>query len=206
VATPTLVKAGTSATARLTGSLFLVLALWLGAVAAFLSRRPVPPVLASSRSTWELTAATGRPAVTVAAVTGVVLGGGMAVYLGLGFGRSIGLVVVAVLVAVAFALVNQALVALLGVAGSSVGLVAVLLTAIVGLTSTSPSTVASTARLLPTHPAGTAFRAVTMGGDGLLGGVLALALWAGVAVAGTAWAIERRRRVPPRLLRSVTAT
>lgn len=201
VATPALVQAGSTATDRLAGSLYLVLALWLGAFVVALSLRSVPPALASSGSTWGLAATAARPAILLATATGVVAGAPAAVYLGLGFGRAVALVAVTVLVAVVFALVNQALAALLGNAGRAIALVAVLVTAVVGITSTSPSELASLARLLPTHDAGTALRAVTMGGGRPTGAVVALVLWAGVAAAGTAWAVERQRTVPARLLR-----
>lgn len=49
--------------------------------------------------------------------------------------------------------------------------------------------------------AGTDFRAVTMGGGGLVGALLGLAAWAVVALVATAWAIERHRTVPARQLR-----
>lgn len=205
VATPTLVGAGSTATARLAASLFLVLALWLGAMAAFASLRPVPAALASSCSTWRLVGAAARPVVILTMVTGVALGIGTAVYLRLGLWRSVGLVVVAALIATVFALANQALVALLGNGGRVIALIAVLVTAMVGITSTSPSAVDSLARLLPTHDAGTALRAVTMGGDGLLSAVLMLMVWAGASAAGTAWAIERQRVVPLRRLRLAAA-
>jgi putative membrane protein len=201
VTTPTMVDAGSTATARLAGSLFLVLALWLGAMATFASRRPVHAALASSQPTWRLFGAAARSVLAVAAVAGSVLGVAMAAYLRLGPGRSFGLIVVAALIAMVFALVNQALVALLGNAGVVIGLVVAVVTAIVGISSTSASALASLARLMPTQDAGTVLRAVTIGGGGLASAVLALVVWAGISAVGYAWAIERQRTVPLRQLR-----
>lgn len=205
VATPALVQAGSTATTRLAGSLVLVVVLWAGALATFAARPPAPPALASRRSTWRLVAAAARPGCLVAAVTGTALGAGMGVYLGLGPGRTLGLVVLAAFVATVFALVNQAFAALLRSAGRAVALVALVVTAVVGVTSTSPSALAWLARLVPTYDAGAGFRAVTMGGGGLLGAVLTLVAWAAVAVAGAAWAIERERTVPSRRFRAAAS-
>jgi hypothetical protein len=81
-------------------------------------------------------------------------------------------------------------------------LAALIVTAIAGITSPSPSALAALARL-PTHDAVTAFRAMTMGGGGMAGAALALTLWAAAGLAGTAWAIDRQRTVSPRALRQL---
>lgn len=120
----------------------------------------------------------------------------------MGLAAALGVAVaVALSLTAAFAMVNLSLVALAGAVGSAAGLLVAVVTAIVGITSTSPSTLASLARVLPTRHAGTVLRTVTMGGPGVAGATMALAVWALLAGVGMAWAIERQRTLPGRLLR-----
>jgi putative membrane protein len=201
-ATPAAARSDVAHRSRLTGSFFLVLALWVGALATFLARRPVAAdALTSRTSTWRLVTRTAVPGAGIAVVSGVLLGAGMSVYLHLGVGRGLGVVALAVAVAVSFTLLHQAVTAAFGWPGGAVSLAALVVTAAVGVVSTVPSGMKSVEALLPTHDAMVALRAVAVGGGGLPGAVSGLVLWLLIGVLGTVYVTERRRTASARLLR-----
>jgi putative membrane protein len=201
-ATPAAARSDVAHRSRLTGSFFLVLALWVGALATFLARRPVAAdALTSRTSTWRLVTRTAVPGAGIAVVSGVLLGAGMSVYLHLGVGRGLGVVALAVAVAVSFTLLHQAVTAAFGRPGGAVSLAALVVTAAVGVVSTVPSGMKSVEALLPTHDAMVALRAVAVGGGGLPGAVSGLVLWLLIGVLGTVYVTERRRTASARLLR-----
>jgi putative membrane protein len=201
-AAPALAGSGSTGTDRLAAGYFLVLALWVGGLATFLTLRPVPAGILTSRSaTWRLVLRSAGPAAGVAVVSGLLLGAGTAVRLDLGPGRGSALTLLAIGVALCFTVLHQALVAASGRAGWAVSLAMLVLTASVGVLSTVPSALTQVARWLPTHDAVVALRAAAVGGDGMTGALFGLVVWLLLGVVLTVYVTERRRMISPRLLR-----
>jgi putative membrane protein len=181
---------------RIAGSLFLVLALWVGGMGIYLALRPVRHrVLESRRSTWNLVLRSLAPGVGVAALSGFVLGLGMSWVLEFTLQRTVTVTAVATVIGISFAVLNQALAAVLGTTGRVIALGILVLTTVVGLLSTVPSGVEGLAGVLPTHAAAVALRAVAAGGAGLSGALVGLAAWTLVAFLVSIYATERRRIV-----------
>jgi len=107
---------------------FLALALWVGSLATFMLLRPLAPRgLASSAASPLIALAGYFPAALLAVFQGVVVALVLQHGVGIGAGSTWALVGMAVLVALTFTAINQALVALLGAPGR---FVAVLLAAL----------------------------------------------------------------------------
>jgi putative membrane protein len=161
----------------------------------------LPDALASTESTRTLVWGFLRPLLTLGSVSGAVSALVLAVYLGIGPVRSGVLILVGGGIGTVFVLVNSALITALGQVGRVLSILAVIVTAAVGIASTSPSTMGSLSRLLPLHDAGIMVHVVTMGGHGFGWALVGMAVWSMIAVGVFLWAVERLRTVPARLLR-----
>lgn len=182
-------------------ALFTVLALWLGALGLFAALPAVPAdALGTTRSAarqalraFALPAAVGvgqgLVVTAVVAGTGELSAGGLA-QLGL----------LAALLGVVFAAVNQALVAWLGGAGRLVALVVALVVLAAGVVTATPAWLTGLEGALPVGPAVVAVQAVVQDAAGGGGAVTALSAWGAGALVATALAVGRRRtvRVPAR--------
>jgi putative membrane protein len=185
----------------ITGSFFIVIALWIGAMVTFVARPPVADGLLTSRaSTLVLVLRGVAPGIAVLAVASLGLGGGLGAFLGLGAGRAALVVGVTLLAGTVFALCNQALAALFGRSGRLAGLAVLVITSALGVISTTPKAVTILNAFLPTHDAMTAIRAAA-GGAGLGPALVKLLLWMLVGVVTIAYVTERRRSLPRWMLR-----
>ncbi|MFT3876531.1 MAG: YhgE/Pip family protein [Propioniciclava sp.] len=174
-------------------SLLLVVALWAGAMATFAVLRPVAPdALTSRASDLRLLVRTLMPAFVIAFVQAVLLGGIGAWALGWSVPSGFGLIGVLAASAVTFALVSQALAALLGHTGRLIGLGLALLAIIAAATSAAPDAVAIIAGFSPLTPALSAVRGLAVGG-GVAIPLVTLAGWALLGLAGALWATHRAR-------------
>ena len=198
VADPVVVKSGaTLGFGALAAPIFGVLALWLGALACFMVLRPVTvTALGSPRSSLNV-ALRGMvlPAI-IGAVQGVAVAGALQPLLSLDASGWLGLAGIGVLAGVAFAAVNQALVAVLGGTGRFVSMLVILLGLATGLVGTAPQFLSTLASFTPIGPAQHLVGAVVQGLAVSGGDVVALALWLLGALAATTLAVARGRIVP----------
>lgn len=94
---------------------------------------------------------------------------------------------------VAFAAVNQALVAVFGGAGRWISALIGVLAVATGIVSTVPGALASVASLMPTTPAYNALLAALTSAGGLGAGFAGMIVWAALAFVATIIAVARRR-------------
>ena len=174
--------------------LFTSIALWAGGLAAFMALLPL----------WRRTreAALSVGAITRrSALTGVVLGvlqgaiAGLALPLALGydaaqFGAFFG---VALLAAIAFALVNQGLVALAGGLGKFLSLLVLVAGFVTGVVSTVPGPLQAFAEVTPIGTAFDAFQTIATETSGLGTAVFVLVCWALLGIVLIALAVRRVR-------------
>lgn len=177
----------------------VALALWVGALATFMLLRPLSPgALASSTPSWRVALAGFRPGALLVTTQAALLLGVLYFAVGLDAAHPAALFGFGVLVALTFAAINQALVAVFGRAGRFVALIlAGLQIATAGGTypvATAPAFVGTVHDLLPMTYAVEGLRAAVAGGAGGAGGdVAVLLLWAAAALLVTILAAHRRR-------------
>ena len=168
-----------------TTTLLVVLALWLGGLAAFVVLRPVTPrVLASMKPSWRLAFEALGPAAVIGGVQAVVLSVVLQRLLDLSAGQTVALLPFAVLTAVTFAAVNQALVAAMGGLGRFLSVLAAVVVTAGALTAAAPALFGTIAPYLPLTPALQGVRALVSdgGGVGPATGVLVGWLLLGISV------------------------
>ncbi|MBO0920088.1 YhgE/Pip domain-containing protein [Cellulomonas sp. zg-ZUI222] len=182
-------------------SVLVAVALWVGALVLFLVFRPLPVrVAGSTRSAFAQAAgALALPAV-VSAVAGAAVGALAGGLTDQGLGRTLGLVAVGAVAAVALAAFHQAVGAWFGTAGRIVGVVAAFVYLVAGLAATVPTWVGSVVGWLPLAPTADALGTIVdESSASLLGAVVALVLWGVASLLATAGAAARARQaVGPR--------
>lgn len=168
--------------------LLAAVVLWFGGLASFVALRSVPAdVLTSRRSSASLAWRSLWPAAAIGAGQGVLvalIAGAVAGYDLLTWWSFAG---VAVLAGVAFAAVNQALVAVFGGAGRWVSALVGVLAVATGLISTVPGWLASLGAAMPTA---SAFRGLIALNGGAVAGLI---VWAVLALAVTTLVVALRR-------------
>lgn len=175
----------------------LAVALWLGGLATFLVLGAWPArALGSTRSSLALALRAFAPGALIGVVQGVLLTVAMAGALHLSPGRWVALGGVAALAGVAFAAVNQGLVALLRGVGRFASVVIAVVALATVVVSTVPAVLQSLFGLLPPAPALSAMQAVTTGSGSIAGPVALLVVWTVVGIGLTVSAIARHRVVP----------
>lgn len=175
----------------------LAVALWLGGLATFLVLGAWPArALGSTRSSLALALRAFAPGALVGVVQGVLLTVAMAGALHLSPGRWVALGGIAALAGVAFAAVNQGLVALLRGVGRFASVVIAVVALATVVVSTVPAVLESLFGLLPPAPALSAMQAVTTGSGSIAGPVALLVVWTVVGIGLTVSAIARHRVVP----------
>ena len=174
--------------------LLVMLALWFGGLASFIALQAVPRhALSSRRSSALLAVRALAPAAAIGALQGLLVA--VIVQLAAGYDASAwwsfaGLAVVA---GIAFAAVNQALVAVFGGAGRWISALVGVLAVATGIVSTVPGVLSSIAGLMPTTPAYNAMLAALTAAGGLGAGLAGMIVWAGLALVATIVAVARRR-------------
>ncbi len=181
--------------------LLAVLALWFGGVGSFIALQAVSRrALTSRRPSALLALQSLAPAAVLGAVQGLLVAGVVqlaASYDGGTWWAFAGLCVVA---GIAFAAVNQALVAVFGGAGRWIAAIIGVLAVATGVVSTVPGVLAGIASLLPTAPAYNAMLGVLASAGGVGAGVVALIVWSLLAFLATTLAVVRRRTTTVRAL------
>lgn len=185
---------------------FLVVALWLGGLATFVVLGATAPrVVGSTRSSLRLAVTSFVPGAVIGAVQGAALTAAMAGALHLSPGGWVAFTALAALVGVAFAAVNQGLVAAFRGTGRFVSVIVAVVGLATAVVSTVPRLLDDVAGMLPIAPARAALQAVVTG-SGVGGPVALLVVWTVVGLALTTAAVARRRVVPAgRLARWVRA-
>lgn len=174
----------------------LALALWLGGLATFLVLSPVGrEALGTPLGSTRIVLRAYAPAAFVGVVQGLALSAVMAFALDLTPGGWARFTTLCVLAGVAFAAVNQGLVALLGGIGRFLAVVVAVVALATGVISTVPPLLDTIAGLLPTAPVVDGLRAVVLGTGGYGAAVAALVVWALFGLAATVIAVARRRVV-----------
>ena len=184
-------------------TLFAVLALWALALVTYIVTRAVPDaVLTAREATWRIVIRAIVPGATAAALAALAITAIAVPALGLGLAGTLGFLAVTLLAASAFVAVNQAATAIFGRPGRLASLAVLVLAAATGIVSTLPEPLYALTGFLPTHGAVVALRAVAMGGPGLVGGVVHLAVWLVIGTLATVLITDRRRYLPARQLRA----
>lgn len=178
--------------------LYVVLSLWIGALAIFVGLRTLPQrLLESTRSSLSL----ATRSFVVPAIVGIIQGAAVATVIavanGYGLGEWASVTSIAAMIGIAFTATNQALNAILGGFGRMVSLAVAVLILVTGVISTVPELLDTLLSFTPANDAVTALQAVINSGDvsGFASAVTSLVLWSLGGVLFTALAISRKRHV-----------
>ncbi|GAB2557296.1 YhgE/Pip family protein [Leucobacter ruminantium] len=174
--------------------LFAGIALWAGALAAFLLLAPLwSRARDAARGVGAITLRSAVPAVLLGAVQGVLAGVILPIALGYDFGTAARFFGIAVLAGVAFSLVVQGLSALLGGLGRFIAFALLVVAFAAGIVSTTPGVLAAVSDASPLGAALGGFQSIATGGAAG-GAALLLVLWGLGGLALTALAVARARR------------
>lgn len=170
--------------------LLAAVVLWFGSLASFLVMRAFTArALTSRRASASLALRGFAPAAAIGAAQGLLVALVVEIVAKYDPSRWWGFAGVAVLAGIAFAAVNQALVAVLGGIGRWISAVMGVAALGAGIISTLPGWLATIAGFLPTSPAATAL----LGEEGVGSAIAALAVWAVLALIATTLAVTARR-------------
>ncbi|MEG2886604.1 MAG: YhgE/Pip family protein [Aurantimicrobium sp.] len=178
--------------------LYVVLSLWIGALAIFVGLRTLPQrLLESTRSSLSLATRSFVIPAVVGIAQGVAVATVIAVANGYDLGEWASVAGIAALIGISFTATNQALNAVLGGFGRMVSLAVGILILVTGVISTVPALLDTLLGFTPANDAVTALQAVINSGNvsGFASAVTALVLWSLGGVLVTALAISRKRHV-----------
>jgi putative membrane protein len=185
--------------------LLAMLALWFGALASFIALRAASARALVSRRSSVLLALRGfAPAAVIGVVQGVLVAGVVQLAASYDAGTWWLFAGLCALAGVAFAAVNQALVAVFGGAGRWVSALVGVLAVAAGVVSTVPAAVAAVASLLPTAPAYNGMVAALTSTSGVGAAVGGLIVWTLLSLLATTLAVARRRTTSARALLSAS--
>jgi len=181
--------------------LLAMLALWFGGIASFIALQAVSRrTLTSRRSSPLLALQSLWPAAAIGAVQGVLVAVVVQLAAGYDAGTWWGFAALCVLAGIAFAAVNQALVAVFGGAGRWIAALVGVLAVATGIVSTAPGILSSIAAIMPTSPAYSAMVGVLTSAGGVGAGVAGLIIWTLLAITATTLAVARRRTTSAKAL------
>lgn len=175
--------------------LFAGIALWAGALAAFLVLSPLwSRARVAARGIFAITVRSAIPAVVLGATQGALAGIVLPIALGYDFAKGAAFFGLAVLAGIAFALTVQGLSARFGGFGRFLAFALLVIAFAVGIVSTVPSLLVAIGDASPIGAAFDGFQAIAMGASGAGVAAAVLALWGGLGLVLTAWAVVRERR------------
>lgn len=175
--------------------LFAGIALWAGALAAFLVLSPLwSRASVAARGIFAITVRSAVPAVLIGAAQGALAGVVLPIALGYGFAKGLSFFGLAVLAGIAFALAVQGLSARFGGFGRFLAFALLVIAFAVGIVSTVPSPLAVIGDASPIGTAFDGFQAIAMGAAGAGVAATMLTLWGALGLVLTAWAVVRERR------------
>lgn len=168
--------------------------LWFGGLASFVVFQAVSARSLTSRRASGLVALRGfAPAAIIGAAQGLLVAGVVQVASRYDWGDWALFALVCIAAGVAFAAVNQALVAVFGGVGRWIAAIVGALAVAANIVSTVPPFLAGLSALLPTSPAYSAMLGALASSGGVGAGIVALAVWAVIALIVTTLVVVRRR-------------
>ena len=193
--------AGTSLFGASAIPLLAMVVLWFGALATFVAlRASTARALAARESSVRLTLRAFLPAAAIGAAQGLLVAGVAQLAASYDWGDFWAFAALCALAGVAFAAVNQALVAVFGGAGRWLGALVGVLALATGIVSTVPGPLAWIAGLLPTAPAYHALVGTLTAAGGVPAGAIGLVAWGVLALIATMLVVARRRSTSARAL------
>lgn len=187
--------------------LLAMLALWFGGLGSFIALQAVSRRALTSRQSSALLAARGlAPAAAIGAAQGLLVAGVVQIAASYEWSEWFAFAGVAIVAGVAFAAVNQALVAAFGGAGRWVAAIIGVLAVATGIVSTVPGVLSELAGLMPTSPAYNGMLSALTSTDGIGAALVGLVIWAVIGFIVTVVAVTRRRSVTSRSLLASPAT
>lgn len=185
--------------------LLATLALWFGGLGTFIALQAVSRRALTSRTPSALLALRAyAPAAGIGALQGLLVAGVVQVAASYSWGEWWVFAGVSVAAGIAFAAVNQALVAVFGGAGRWISALVGVLAVATGIVSTVPGVLSSIAGLLPTSAAYQGMVAALTSASGIGAAIAGLVIWTLVALAATMLAVARRRTTSARALLKAT--
>jgi len=178
--------------------LLATLALWFGGLGTFVALQAASRRALTSRAPSALLALRGlAPAAVLGAVQGLLVAGVVQFAASYEWGPWSLFAALCVIAGIAFAAVNQALVAVFGGAGRWLAALVGVLAVATGVVSTVPGVLSDAAALLPTAPAYNGMLAALTETSGLGAAVAGLLIWSALAFIATTLAVVRRRVARP---------
>lgn len=176
--------------------LLAAVVLWFGSLATFVALRSVTSrALTSRRASALLAGGTLLPAALIGALQGAIMAVVVEIATGYEAPTFWAFLGISALAGVAFAAVNQALVAVFGGAGRWISAVVGALAIATGIVSTTPGVLADIAAALPTAPAYRALLSVVTDAGGAGAAVAGLLVWGVLAFIATTIAVTARRTI-----------
>ena len=177
--------------------LFAGIALWAGALAAFLVLSPLwRRTHDAARGVMTITLRSALPALGIGAAQGALAGVILPVLLGYDLTQGLGFFALALIAGISFALVNQGLSALLGGFGRFLSFALLVIGFAIGVISTAPPLLQAIGDGSPLGALFTGFQAVASGSGGSGSAIALLVVWALGGLVLTAFAVARARRRP----------
>ena len=181
--------------------LLAMLALWFGGLGTFVALQAVTRRALSAREpSAALALRAFLPAGALGAAQGVLVAAVVQLAASYDWGQWWAFAAISVVAGIAFAAVNQALVAVFGGAGRWIAALVGVLAVAAGIVSTVPGALSDVAALLPTAPAYNGLVAALTSADGVGAGIAGLVLWMLLALGATILAVARRRTTTARAL------
>ncbi len=179
--------------------LFAGIALWAGALAAFLVLAPLwRRTREAARGVGFITLRSALPAIALGAVQGALAGVILPILLGYDLAQGLGFLSLALVAGISFSLVNQGLSALLGGFGRFISFALLVVAFAIGVISTAPPILQAIGDASPIGALFGGFQAIAMSVDGGGAAIWALILWGLGGLALTAFAVARqRKRIAP---------
>ncbi|MCH6231049.1 YhgE/Pip family protein [Microbacterium sp. CFH 31415] len=181
--------------------LLSTLALWFGGLATFVALQAVSRRALTAREPSVLLALRGfAPAAALGAAQGLLVAGVVQLAASYEWSQWWVFAGVSVVAGIAFAAVNQALVAVFGGAGRWISALIGVLAVATGVVSTVPGVLADLAALMPTSPAYQGMVAALTDAGGIGAAFAGLIVWALLAFGATILAVARRRTTSARAI------
>ncbi|MBD3940343.1 YhgE/Pip domain-containing protein [Microbacterium sp. NEAU-LLC] len=185
--------------------LLATLALWFGGLGTFIALQAVSRRALTSRKPSALLALRSyAPAAGIGALQGLLVAGVVQIAASYSWSEWWVFAGVSIVAGIAFAAVNQALVAVFGGAGRWISALVGVLTVATGIVSTVPGVLSSVAALMPTSAAYQGMVAALTSAGGLGAAFAGLVIWTLVSLAVTMLVVARRRTTSARALLKAT--
>lgn len=185
--------------------LLAMLALWFGGLGTFIALQAVSRRALTAREPSALLALRNfAPGAALGAAQGILVAAVVQLAASYEWGQWWVFAGVSVVAGIAFAAVNQALVAVFGGAGRWISALIGVLAVATGVVSTVPGVLSGIAALMPTSPAYNGMVAALTDSTGVGAALVGLVVWAVLAFVATILAVARRRTTSARAVLGAT--